>query len=95
MVSNADQLGNIGFSVCYDNAKLDLADVCENTVTAELGTGLVSTAEVNIQSVSSGSVAFKSVKSITSPWAGIVNTVKLKAKTAEAHSVKTYAYKVQ
>lgn len=95
MVSNADQLSNIGFSVCYDSAKLDLADVCENTLTAELGTGLVSTAEVNIQSVSTGSVVFKSVKTITAPWAGIVNIVKLKSKTAETHNITTYAYKVQ
>lgn len=96
VVSNVRDLKNIYFSVTFDENEFMIADVCEHTYTiSETGTGLISSAEVNIKAIENNAVVFASTKNLTSVWNGTVNSVKLQAMNNGEYTVKTIAYSVK
>lgn len=81
VVKNIKTLKNTSFSVLYDPLKLNIADISDLTKAVEVGTGVVSGAQVNTFYVNNGSVNFKSTRNISSAWSGLVNSVKLQTNT--------------
>ena len=65
-VSNVSNLSDIYFSVAFSENEFNVFDVCEHTYTAsELGTGLVSSAEVDIKAIEDNAVVFTSTKTLS------------------------------
>lgn len=96
VVSNVTDLKNVYFSVAFDENEFMVADVCEHTyTTSETGTGLISSAEVNIKAIENNAVVFVSTKNLTSVWNGTVNSVKLQAMNNGEYTIKTIAYSVK
>lgn len=95
-VSNASNLKDIYFSAAFDKNALNLYDACEQTYNvAESGTGIVSSAEINIKAMDADAVVFTSTKNLTQSWSGTVNTVKLQAVKNGTGSVTVYTYRVR
>lgn len=96
IVSNVSDLSDIYFSVAFNEDEFTVFDVCEYTHTSsETGTGLISSAEVNIKAIDNNAVVFTSTKALSDSWSGNVNTVKLQAVEAGEYTVKTIAYSVK
>lgn len=95
-VSNVSDLSNIYFSVAFSENEFDVFDACEHTYTSsETGTGIISSAEVNIKAVEDNAVIFTSTKTLTNSWSGNINIVKLQAVDTGEYTVKTIAYSVK
>jgi len=95
-VSNVSDLSDIYFSVAFSENEFNVFDVCEHTYTAsELGTGLISSAEVDIKAIEDNAVVFTSTKTFSDEWSGNVNVVKLQAVDAGEYTIKTIAYSVK
>lgn len=91
-VSNASDLSSIEFSVGFDSEDFELVNACDFVNTPVLSTGVVSTTNVHITSVSENSVSF--VNSTSAPTRpGVVNVVVLKAIRTGTLSVACEAKK--
>ena len=93
-VSNIYDLSNIYSSIAFENSDFVVTDVCENTLTAETGVGLITTSQVNILDVNNSYVVFKSTRSLTESWSGIINIVKLNSVGNGEKTVNIYVYKI-
>ena len=95
-ISNVSDLSGVYFSVAFNETEFDVFDTCEYTYTfSEMGTGLISSAEVNIKALEDNAVIFTSTKALSIYWSGNVNTVKLQAVDTGEYIVKTIAYSVK
>jgi len=79
-VSDTSGLNSIVFSISYASTDFELVDACELSSEPILETGLVSGTNVNITEVSTNKVSFN-ISANTTVLPGIVNTIKLKAKS--------------
>ena len=73
-------LSRLCCSVLFAADSLELADACDSTEAAELGTGVISNGNVNILYIDNGTAAFKTTSGLTNTQL-CINTVKLRAKT--------------
>lgn len=73
-------LSRLCCSVLYAADSLELADACDSTEAAELGTGVISNGNVNILYIDNGTAAFKTTSGLADTQL-CINTVKLRAKT--------------
>lgn len=94
-VSNADNLENINFSVCYAVTDFELYDACDMTETIENTVMEISDELIDIVNIQPSFIVFKSLKTEFSEDDEIINIIKLKAKQSTSSTVSVCAYTIQ
>ncbi len=80
--SNIQKSGDINYTVTFNNAHLDVIDICGLTPEAETQSGVIQGTGITITEVSTGVIKFTVDKSVMSgtQWSGVLNGIRFKSK---------------
>ncbi|MCX7747308.1 MAG: fibronectin type III domain-containing protein [Clostridia bacterium] len=79
------------FKISYDPAKVEVLDLCADTIARELSTGKIEDAGINVIEFNpqAGTVKYTVTKQVNggTAWTGAVNTVKFRTKTSDPSTI--------
>ncbi|WP_343252809.1 hypothetical protein [Ligaoa zhengdingensis] len=87
---NVTNFSNIVYKLEFDNTKFDIVNLCAGMYPAKTTTGTCSGQYITIQSIDSTGVTFKCTRMVPAgkAYTGVINVIKLKAKTTGEAEVK-------